>query len=125
MLCYFDTAPLHHRDWHMTGRTATLISASAGTAMAACAWWFGLREPPPPQPSQPGPEARRLIEGAKSQAMGETQRWMNSKMIHQAWRDAPLAVGSQVPELIAQGWLNGPPPKLAGGIAVIDVWDDT
>jgi hypothetical protein len=41
--------------------------------------------------------------------------------------DRPLAVGTPVPPLVAQGWANGPPPPRAGQVrlVVLDIWSDS
>ncbi|HEV3006039.1 MAG TPA: TlpA disulfide reductase family protein, partial [Pirellulales bacterium] len=110
--------------FHFIGRTEALTYSAAAAATVACAMWFGLREPPPPEPIPPDPEVIRRIEESNRV---EAKRWTESKLVHEGWRDVPLAVGSELPDLVAEGWLNGPPPNvddLAGKVVVVDVWDE-
>lgn len=107
----------------LVGRTEALTYAGVTVVTVVLATWFGLHEPPPPQPGKPPPGMISQIEqGHHAQA----QRWTESKLVHQGWRDVPLAVGSELPSLVAEGWLNGPPSAddLANHVLVVDVWDE-
>jgi thiol-disulfide isomerase/thioredoxin len=110
--------------FRLVGRTEALTYSGVAVATVAVAGWLGLREPLPPQPSGPPPAFVRQIQ---ENVRAEAKRWTESKLVHQGWRDVPLAVGSELPSLVAEGWLNGPPPMaddLADHVLVIDVWDE-
>ena len=110
--------------FHLVGRTEALTYAGVAVVTVAVATWLGLREPLPPQPSGPPPEfVRQITENVRAEA----KRWTDSKLVHEGWRDVPLAVGSELPSLVADGWLNGPPPTaddLLDHVVVVDVWDE-
>jgi hypothetical protein len=36
--------------------------------------------------------------------------------------DEPLPPGEPMPELVAEGWINGEPPNLSGKIVVLEAW---
>jgi hypothetical protein len=36
--------------------------------------------------------------------------------------DEPLPPGEPLPPLVAEGWINGPPPSLRGRVVVLEVW---
>lgn len=109
--------------FYLTGRTEALTYSAVAVVAVAAALWLGLREP---QPQVTKPDAEFIRQIARHH-VEEARRWSESKLVHQGWRDVPLAVGTELPELAAEGWLNGPPPTtgdLADRVVVVDVWDE-
>ena len=100
----------------ISGRTAALCGAGATAAMLFCAWWFGLRNPPP----SIDPDADALYaDFADVTPPNDGARDESGTRL--------LAVGDRFPYLDAPGWLNGPPILPAAsksGITVIDVWNE-
>lgn len=108
----------------LKGRTVAIAWTCSTSAMLACAWWFGLREPSPLHPAAPDPEVLRKV---REQSWGAMLRTMGGRPAPEGTRQTPLELGAEVPSLMCQGWINGPPPtadELAGHPVVLDVWDE-
>ena len=107
----------------LTRRTVLLACIGSTAAMLLCAWWFGLREPQL-RILPPTPEAMRKARGGGNMA---PMAQMSGRPVAEGTPTKPLEAGAELPSLVAQGWINGPPPaadELAGHPAVLDVWDE-
>ena len=59
---------------------------------------------------------------ARPPAPAETRPAFLDELAQMEFADEPLPPGEPMPELVAEGWINGEPPNLSGKIVVLEAW---
>ena len=98
--------------------SVAVVIVAAGV-FAGLAWWFGLREPI--LPTNYSDELRAAW------VRHNTQTPRSASFLHdRGTPNQPLEVGTVLPPMEVEGWINGNPSaaSLRGKVLVLDIWDD-